>query len=115
MLDGLGNAMPQMILKQAHGHGLQRPGDRRDLGQDVDAVRVVFDHPVQAANLSLNPAEALEVGIPVLRVAAHAENGTPGGRPTAACDYSCAPARGRKEGSGPAARSVNLNRALSVP
>src|SRR6266496_5129278 len=36
----LGYAVPQMVFHQAQRHRLQRPGRRRYLGQDVDAVLV---------------------------------------------------------------------------
>ena len=33
--------------------------DRRDLGQDVDAVAILLDHPLDAAHLPLDAREAL--------------------------------------------------------
>src|SRR5262249_54338689 len=55
---GVDHAMGKVSLEQAQGHGLQRPGGGRDLGQHVDAVRVLFHHAVQATDLTLNPLEA---------------------------------------------------------
>src|SRR6202035_2280709 len=70
-LHGLGHALPEMILKQAEGDRLEGPGDRRDLRENVDAVDVFFHHPLQATDLSLDPAQPLEVGVLVLRVTVH--------------------------------------------
>ena len=50
-----------MFLEQFEGEGLQRLGRSRDLSQDVDAVLVLFDHVLQPADLSLDPAQAFEV------------------------------------------------------
>ena len=50
---------------------LERLGDRRDLGEHVDAVLVVAHHALQPADLPLDPAQPVEVVVPVHRVAAH--------------------------------------------
>jgi hypothetical protein len=34
--------------------------DRRDLGEDVDAVVVLLHHALQAANLAFDPSQAAE-------------------------------------------------------
>jgi len=60
-----------MVFDQAEGDGLQGPGHRGDLGQDVDAVGVVLDHPLEPAHLTLNAAQPLEVSIFVLGIPAH--------------------------------------------
>ena len=36
-----------VVLEQAEADGLQCLGDGGDLGEDVDAVGVLFDHPLQ--------------------------------------------------------------------
>src|SRR6202044_2058680 len=57
--------------EQGGGHRLEGAGHRRHLGQDVDAVLVVVDHLLQAADLALDPAQAREVPVLVRRVAVH--------------------------------------------
>src|SRR5216684_3304511 len=69
----LGDAMAEMVLHQAQRHRLQRPGRRRHLGQDVDAVLVVLDHLLQAADLALDAAQPPEVGLLVRGVSVHAD------------------------------------------
>jgi hypothetical protein len=49
----------EVLLQQAQGYRLQGPGDRGDLGQEVDAVLIVLDHPLQAADLALDAPERL--------------------------------------------------------
>jgi len=96
LLDGLGDAVPEMIFQQAECDRLQRPGHRGDLGEDLDAVDVLFHHALEAADLALDPPQALEVGVLVLGISAHdlrlhghefserAERGRPGFLPAAA-------------------------------
>ncbi len=71
LFDGLGDAVAQVVFHQAQRDGLQGPGHGGHLGEDVDAVGVGFDHALQAAHLTLDPAQPLEVSIFVLRIAAH--------------------------------------------
>jgi len=47
-----------VIVEQAQRHLFQRSLHRRDLSEDVDAVAVLGDHPLQAAHLTLDPAQA---------------------------------------------------------
>src|SRR3712207_5423812 len=49
-LGGLDDAVRQVLLDQAEGDRLQRLRHRRDLREDVDAVLLVLDHPLQAAD-----------------------------------------------------------------
>ena len=51
--------------------GLQRLGRRRHLSEDVDALCILLDHPLQSPDLPLDAAQPLEVGVPVLRVPGH--------------------------------------------
>ena len=44
------------------GDLFERGLDGRDLGQDVDAVGVLVDHPLEAADLALDAAEAIVDG-----------------------------------------------------
>ena len=59
-----------MAVEQAKRDLLERGLDRRDLGQDVDAVAVVLDHPLDAADLALDAAQAGEELVLARRVAA---------------------------------------------
>ena len=52
-------------------HGLQGLGHGGDLGEDVDAVDVLVDHPGDAADLALDAAQALEVVVLGVGVAVH--------------------------------------------
>ena len=45
-------------VEQLQRDALERLGDRGDLGQHVDAVGLVLDHPPQAADLALDPRQA---------------------------------------------------------
>ena len=70
--DRLGHAVAQVLLQQPQRDRLQGPGHRRDLGEHIDAVDVLFHHALQAAHLALDPPQAFEVGVLVLRITAHA-------------------------------------------
>ena len=68
----VGHAMPDVLIEQAYSDALQRFRDRTDLGEDVDAIRVLIDHALQPAHLTFDPLEALQVtvlvhGVPVDR------------------------------------------------
>src|SRR5680860_761913 len=45
----------QVLVQQAERDGLQGLGHGGDLGQDVDAVGLVGDHPLDAPDLTLDP------------------------------------------------------------
>src|ERR1700735_1426049 len=68
---GLGDAVTEMVLQQAERHRLQRPRHRGHLGEDVDAVLVVLDHPLQAAHLALDPAQPYQIVILAGGVSVH--------------------------------------------
>src|SRR5215471_9338985 len=76
--DCLGNAVSQVVFEQAKCHRLQRPGRRGHLGEDVDAVLVVLDHLLQAADLALDPAQPPEVVFLVRGVSVHAASWSSG-------------------------------------
>src|SRR5262245_4140424 len=57
------HAVCEVAFEQADGYRLQCPGRRGDLGEDVDAVLIVLDHPVYATDLALDPLEAAEQGL----------------------------------------------------
>jgi hypothetical protein len=52
--------MMEVFVEQLHANALQRLADRCDLGEHVDAVGVVLDHPAEAANLTLDAAQPCE-------------------------------------------------------
>ena len=58
---GLDHAVGEVLLEELQRERLQGPGRGGDLGEDVDAVLVLLDHPLQAADLPLDPAQPLEV------------------------------------------------------
>ena len=59
------------LVEEPDGDRLEGLGDGRDLGEHVDAVRVLVDHALQPAHLALDAPEALHVVVLVHRVAAH--------------------------------------------
>src|SRR4051794_2517750 len=65
----LDDAVAEVLLEQPQRDGLQCLGHRRDLGEDVDAVLLVLDHPLQAAGLALDAAQPLEVLVLAVDVA----------------------------------------------
>ena len=63
------DAVADVLLHQPEADGVQGLGDGGDLGEDVDAVLVLIDHPGDAADLALDPFEPQEVGVLVGGVA----------------------------------------------
>src|SRR5690606_13533274 len=60
----LGDAVRDVAFQEVERHGLQALGGGRDLGQDVDAVLVVLDHPLEPSDLALDALQAaLERGL----------------------------------------------------
>src|SRR5260221_11186957 len=59
-----------MIGKELQRDLVEGSLDRGDLGDDVNAVAILFDHPLDATYLTLNPTQALQHGLLVLAVAA---------------------------------------------
>src|SRR3984957_16036954 len=49
----LADTVAEVLLEQTEGDRLERLGGRRDLREDVDAVLVLLDHPLQAPDLAL--------------------------------------------------------------
>src|SRR5215210_445218 len=52
------HAVFRVVLEQLERDLVERRLDRGDLGDDVDAVTVLLDHPVDPADLALDPAQA---------------------------------------------------------
>src|SRR3546814_17654777 len=63
------DAVAQVLLEQTEGDRAQRLGHRGDLGEDVDAILLLLDHPLKASCLPLDPAQSLEVVLLVPDVA----------------------------------------------
>jgi hypothetical protein len=61
-------AMVQVVAHQVSRHAAQRFLDAGDLRDDVRTVAVLFHHFLQAADLSLNSAQAVAVGFLDFRV-----------------------------------------------
>src|SRR5579862_2532062 len=57
---GLARRLLEMIAQQLAPGGPQGLLDGRDLGQDVAAGPVFFDHPLKPAHLALDAAQAVE-------------------------------------------------------
>jgi P-type Cu+ transporter len=55
--------MPEVVVEEAEGDALQGPGRGAHLGEHVDAVLIVLDHPLQAADLTLDAPQPLQVGV----------------------------------------------------
>jgi hypothetical protein len=53
------NAIAYVVLEQTHRNAFERAVGGRDLGQDVDAVAVLFNHALQAPDLALDPSQPL--------------------------------------------------------
>src|ERR687889_2545645 len=68
-LCGLDDAVRHVLLEQAESDPPQRLRHGRDLREDVDAVLLVLDHPLQPAGLALDAAQPLEVVVLAVDVA----------------------------------------------
>src|SRR4051812_27619073 len=56
---GVGDTMGQVLVEQLEGDRLERLGGGGDLVEDVDAVLVLLDHPLEPAYLAFDPPETL--------------------------------------------------------
>src|SRR5215207_3867719 len=54
------DAVVRVVVEESQRDLVECRLDRRDLSQDVDAIAVVLDHPLDAAHLALDAAQALE-------------------------------------------------------
>ena len=68
---GLHDAVTEVFVEQAEADILKCLGDGRDLGQHVDAVLVVIDHPLDTPYLPFDPGQPAGVIVLVERVPAH--------------------------------------------
>ena len=58
---GFEDAVVEVVVEEPEGDGFEGAGHRGDLGEDLDAVLLVFDHVLEAAGLSFDAAQAAEV------------------------------------------------------
>src|SRR5579863_469290 len=65
--EGFGRAMAEVIFHEGAGDAAEGFLDGGDLGDDVGAVAILFDHLLEAADLAFDAAEAIEVGFFDLR------------------------------------------------
>ena len=68
-LERAGDAVADVLVEDLERERLERRVDGGDLGEDVDAVAVVLDHPLDAAHLAFDAVQALDERVLVLRVA----------------------------------------------
>ena len=54
----MGGTVSQVIAHQRPGYRPERLLHGRDLGQNIGAVSIFIDHPVQSANLAFDAAQA---------------------------------------------------------
>ena len=66
-VDGVRHAVPGMVLENFPLNGAQCRFDRRELGQNINAVALVFDHANNTAHLTLDTFEAVEALFPAFR------------------------------------------------
>jgi hypothetical protein len=67
----MSDAVAHVLVQQAKRHPLQGFGGGAHLGENVDAIHIVFNHSLETTNLALNPPEALDVRILVQGVSVH--------------------------------------------
>src|SRR5579862_4417708 len=63
------DAVVEVVAEELDRDGLQRPGGRGDLGQDVDAVHIILNHALETPHLTLDAAEAAQDRVLLSRVA----------------------------------------------
>src|SRR2546425_1180291 len=61
--EGVGDAAVYVVAENLQPKRLERCRHRADLGEDVDAVALVLDHPLDPAHLPLDPVQALDQGV----------------------------------------------------
>jgi hypothetical protein len=59
--NGLRHAVAEVVFQEPERDRLQCPGDRRDLRENVNAVLILVNHPLQAAHLPFDAAQSPEV------------------------------------------------------
>ena len=57
------DAVSEVIIKQGQCDRLQRTGQSAYLGEDIDAVLLLLDHPLHSADLTFDASDAVEVAV----------------------------------------------------
>src|SRR5690606_2391312 len=57
------HAVPQVVVEEPYGDGVERALESADLREDVDAVLLLVDHARDASRLPLDAPQALEVAV----------------------------------------------------
>lgn len=78
----IGHAVLQVVVKQPQRNGLECLRDCRHLGENVDAIRVLIDHPLQAPYLALDAPQPRLHDVLLVCVSRHADHCTPEGYPS---------------------------------
>lgn len=60
-LGGVNDAVLEVIVQQTEGHSLRRAGQCAHLRQNVDAVLIVFNHPLDSTNLPFDAPKPVQV------------------------------------------------------
>ena len=60
---GVVDTVAEVFVYEPDAHALKGFGDRADLGQDVEAVRIFPNHPLESSDLAFDAAESIEVVI----------------------------------------------------
>jgi len=64
----MAQAASDVILEQQQAHLIGGRRERLDLLEQVEAVGLLLDQPLQASRLSLDPPQAVQQLVPILRV-----------------------------------------------
>ena len=65
----IGDAVLDVVVEELERDALERGLHGGDLREDVDAVAILLDHPLDPAHLALDPVQPLDERLLVLRVA----------------------------------------------
>src|SRR5438309_1836103 len=63
------HAVLDVVVQYAEGEAVERGRNGAQLREDVDAVAVFLEHPLDAAHLAFDPVQALDEGVLVLGIA----------------------------------------------
>ena len=67
--DRVSHTVSEMLVEQRQCHRLQSLGCGRDLREDVNAIGIVFDHPLETTHLAFDTPEAVQVRLLVAYIA----------------------------------------------
>jgi len=69
--DCAGDAVLDVLVEDLERERFERRIDGGDLSQDLDAIAIFFEHPLDSAHLSLDAMKPLDEGVLLLGVAVH--------------------------------------------